>query len=243
MDDHRAVGNPTAPTSRRVPRLPRLPSSRALVGGLLVTVAAVGVLAAHAGASGSPGGRWVVAARPLAPGSVLTGADLRVVHGSLPDELVAQGFTSTDELDGATVLAPLGGGELVQRSAVLTDGGADPPPQPAHEFSFVLERERAVNGDLRPGEWVDVLATYGTGGTASTSVVAHRATVLQVAEGTTAIGSSGTVVLTLGVTEPVEVLALTHAVDAAAVTVVRATRTDASLPEHYTPIATGVGAP
>lgn len=240
---------PDRGVARRIIRTRQFPGSRALVGALLVTVAAVGIFAAYAGADAQPDGRFVVARHDLPPGATLTADDVSVEVGDLAPELVGHTYSSSEELDGAVSLAPIRAGELVQRSAVVdaaTDPSAGRSAEPAHEFSFAIERERAVNGDLRPGERVDVLATYGTGETASTVVVTAGALVIEVTEGTTAIGSSGTVVLTIAVGQPADVLALAHATDAASVTVVRSTRAgDEDLPtERYQPpVAVGAAAP
>jgi hypothetical protein len=232
---------PDQTVARRIIRTRHLPGSRALVGALLVTVAAVGIFAAYAGADGRPQGRYVVARAAVAPGTALTREHVTVETGDVPAALAGRLYSSLEEVEGAVTLAPLVPGDVVQPSALLpvtVDGdGNGAGATPAREFSFAVERERAVNGDLRAGERVDVLATYGTGEGATTVVVTRDALVAEVDEGTTSIGSTGTIVMTIAVDRPDDVLALAHAVDTAAVTVVRATRvvgdTDGS--QQYTP--------
>lgn len=208
-----------------------------MVGGLLVTVAAVGVFAAYAGATGDPGRSYVVVSRDLPAGHHITGSDLRLERAALPDPEATRAFTSASQLDGAVTLAPLGADELVQRSAVLTADVTDADTSlSSQEFSFAIEVERALNGDVHRGESVQVLATYGTGTDAFTTVVARRASVVDASStGRATIGTGGRVVLTLALESRQEVIAVAHASQVAAVTLVRTTRDDAGAdpPDTY----------
>jgi hypothetical protein len=119
------------------------------------------------------------------------------------------------------MLAPLGKGELLQRSAVLADASAK---SGTLEFSFPIDRDRAMNGELRPGETIDLLATYGTGIDAVTTVLARSALVRQLDkqnDGT--MGATGRVVLTIGLATADELLDAVHAAQVAGLTAVRST--------------------
>jgi hypothetical protein len=194
------------------------PSGRAVAGGLLVTVAAVLVFSAYAGAGERPTRSMVVTRRAVAPGHTITRDDVEVRTGDLPDELVGRSFTTVDEMVGAVALGPLAEGDLVQSGTVRRGAGDDRP-----EFSFPVEREQALAGDLRAGEEVDLLATFGSGSDAETVVLARRAQVREVDEARSGtIGSSGRLVLTVGLASGDEVLDLAHAAQVATITVVRA---------------------
>ncbi len=71
-----ARGSSKGPTVR-----PRrgLPSGRAVVGGFLVALAAIGVFAAYTSATAEPVTEYVVAARDLTPGEQLTSGDVELV--------------------------------------------------------------------------------------------------------------------------------------------------------------------
>ena len=203
---------------RRTPRHGGRPSGRAVAGGLLVAVAAVLVFSAYAGAGERPTRSMVVARRALAPGRTITSDDVEVRTGDLPDELVGRSFTTVDEVVGAVALGPLAEGDLVQSGGVRRGAGDDRP-----EFSFPVEREQALAGDVSAGEEVDLLATFGSGSDAETVVLARGAQVREVDEsrgGT--IGSSGRLVLTVALASGDEVLDLAHAAQVATITVVRA---------------------
>jgi len=233
MGDRSDGSGAVAPQHRRARRA--VPAPRAVVGGLLVTLAAVASLLAFTGGERPPGGTWVVVTRDVDAGEVLEPDALAVVHADLPAPAADAIHAAPDDLTGAVALTPLRSGDPVLRSAVLT-GRASTDVPAAHEFSFALERERAVNAALERGEVVDVVATYGTGEAARTVVTARGASVLDIERGEDGgLAAGGMVVLTLAVTAPDEVLALAHAADVAEVTVVRATRTGATLPARYRP--------
>lgn len=233
MSRGRATGDAERTARPRIVRRASLPNSRAVVGGLLVTVAAVGVFAAYRQAGGRPTTRYVVATRSVDPGGPITADALGLETMELPAQQAARVYESPSELDGAVALAPLAPGDLVLRSAVLPadraagfDGG--------HEFSLPIDRDRALNGGLRRGETVDVLATYGTGDAAYTLVVARGAGVTALDDGSGGtIGSAGTVVVTLALRDPDEVLRVAHAAEVGSITLVRTTRAGGPLPSQY----------
>lgn len=203
-----------------------------------MAAAVVGVFASHEHAERGPTGRAVVAATAVAPGQELTDADVQVVAVDLPDASADRSFPAIADVVGSVALAPLGPGEIVQRSAVLPADppASDPPASPAssgatgrtgptREISISIPGDRAVDGDLRPGEQVDVLATFGTGADAYTAVVSRGATVRRAqAGGAAALGSTGAVTVTLGLHSADEVLRLAHARELGALALVRTTR-------------------
>jgi Flp pilus assembly protein CpaB len=203
-----------------------LPTGRALIGGLLVTMAAVVVFAAYAGASERPSSAVVVARRDLDPGQRLGRDDVEVHSVEVSSELADRSFSDVSALLGAVTLGPVGAGELVQQGTVRLDPGgssstgADDDAGP--EFSFPVDRERALAGDVRPGEEVDLLATFGSGSDATTEVLARRARVLHVQEARAGtLGSSGRLVLTVGLASDAEVVDVAHASEVAVITLVR----------------------
>jgi Flp pilus assembly protein CpaB len=137
-------------------------------------------------------------------------------------------FSEPSALVGAVTLGPVGAGELVQEGSVRL--GSSGPPDGASadadgagpEFSFPVDRERALAGDVRPGEEVDLLATFGSGSDATTEVLARRARILHVQEARTGtLGSSGRLVLTVGLGSDAEVVSVAHASEVAVITLVR----------------------
>jgi len=207
-----------APIRRRRP----LPGGRAVVGGLLVGLSAVGLFAAYLGATGDGTAAYVVAAADLAVGHRITAADLAQARLELPPAQARLAHRQVRPLVGAVVLGPVGRGEVVQRGAVRVgapgpgEGGDD------QELSFALDASRALGGRLRPGELVDVLATYGSGPEAYTVVVARAVRVADVSGAAGGLaGGDGPLFVTLALPASAASVAVAHAVDTAAVTLAR----------------------
>jgi Flp pilus assembly protein CpaB len=176
--------------AHRLDRLRRWPGTRAVLGGLLVGVAVLGVLLVGDADASAPTTAVLVAARDLPAGTVLEPADLARAELHLPDEVMATVFVDADDLVGRRTLTPVGRAEVLGRSVVFEPVGDVLPP---FELSFALDGDRAVDGRLRSGELVDVIVT--TGGPAPASeVVAHDVVVADVRRPDSGSPSSPTVV-------------------------------------------------
>jgi Flp pilus assembly protein CpaB len=162
---------------RVVRRRRALPSGRAVAGGLLVAAAVVGVVAASSAGS-EPGEAYVVVTEDVDAGQLVRAGDLDLVRLDLPDAQRAVSFTDPAVLDGATALAPLAAGQLVQSSDV-----AKPPGGPGlATVSLPVEPARALEGGLRRGDRVDVIATTTEAGAPATRTVTAGALVVDVVE-------------------------------------------------------------
>jgi Flp pilus assembly protein CpaB len=222
----------TAVGPRTLRRRRGVPSARAVVGGFLIAAAAVGLFGAHLSVTAGPRDRFVVAAVDLPAGSVITARDVTLVPVDLPEPIRSAAFRSPETLVGAIVLARRDAGQLVQAGDVARfRAGAG-----SREVSFAVDANRAVGGQLRPGERVDVLATYGTGDAAYTTLVVSNALVTRAGSTSGALVGEGGLQLTLALQEVEAILAVVHAVDAGQVTVVRATTADGvASPGGYRP--------
>jgi Flp pilus assembly protein CpaB len=213
-----------------------------VIGGLLVTVAATGTFAVYASAEPSPGQPVVVVRRDIRAGERLDEADLGTELAALPPASAGRVLHDAADVIGAVALAPLAADEIVQRSAVaLPSDGAGPQ---RHELTLPVERDRAMNGELAPGEVIDMLATYGTGETAHTEVVARGAEVIDATSASNALGSDERIVVHLAFASADEVIAATHAGIVATVTIVRTTfATDRTGTDRYPPASSSAAAP
>ena len=215
-----------ATSASRLEARPGLPSGRAVLGGLLVTLAALGTYVVASGANDAEPDQVLTVVHAVDPGAILRSADLAPAELEAGEELTAHTFTDPALLTGAVVLAPLRQGAPVLASQVHLSSPDDPAPEAAsHELSLRLARDRAVDGMVDRGERVDVLATYGTGERATTVVVVRDAVVVRIGADTDAtLGSEGGITLTLLLPDDDAVLRTTHAKDVAELTLVRATR-------------------
>lgn len=213
------VASSPARSTRALRRHRSLPGGRAVLGALLVATSIVGMYAAYTSATGGPDASYVVAARTIRAGDPLAADDLTRTPVDLPDGLRGRTFTDPAALVGATVLAPLEPGELVQASQVIRkQGGAR-----TSELSFPIEATR-VGASVQSADRVDIIATYGTGIDAYSLVIARRVQLVSVIRARGALGGeSASVVLTVALPDSADTLALAHATRVAELSVVRTT--------------------
>jgi len=204
--------------ARPLRRRRTLPGGRAVVGGFLVALAAVGVFAGYTSATADARRPYLVARQDLALGHRITRADLATLPMDLPSILRAKVYRDPSQLLGALVIGPVSRGELVQSSNVLSK---DQSPLD-RQISFPIDSARAVSGQLRRGELVDVLVTYGTGADGYTAAVVQGARVADRSVTRGSLSDRGSEVITLAVASAADTLAVAHAVSAGTVILVRA---------------------
>ncbi len=208
-----------------------------MAGALLVATAAVGLFSASTRAGQGSRQPYVVASRPLAPGARIEAPDLAVQHLHLSPAVAARAFADRSAVVGATVVAPLAPGELVQASAVVARRSGPA----SRELSFTIEPGRVGTG-LRDGERVDLLATYGSATDGFTAVIVRQALLVSLEASTGSLGGGSPVTVTVALEEAPDALALAHAVQVGKVTVVRATGAGMSpspAPTYRVPRSTG----
>lgn len=205
---------PEAPAPRRVERRIGLPSGRAVVGGLLMALAAIGTFLAYADATADDRIDVLVARRALSPGETIRPSDVELVPVDLPGGVRGL-FGAVDAAVGRQVVSPVAAGEFLLASATVEpSGGAE-----VLEVAVSLPASRAV-GRLQPGERVDVFSTWSG---EVTELVAVDARVLEVSGSTSSgLGGSDAVVVRLAVSDFDQVEALVHAQAAGDLTMVRA---------------------
>lgn len=204
-----------APPRRVVARVPGVPGSRAVVGGLLVALAGVGTFVSWQRASGAPERSYAVAERTLQPGDPITADAIRFEPIDLPAGVAGAAFRTPADLEGRVMVAPVGEGELLQQGALSDQGQGEA----AAEVSVSLARDLAVDGRLRTGDTVDVYATQDEG----TSVVAEGVRVISVTEAGGSFGDGSELTVTLALTDPAQRVPVIHAARDGQVTLVRTT--------------------
>lgn len=196
---------------RRVVRRVGLPSGRAVVGGLLMAVAATGTFLAYSSAADDDAIAVVIAARDLHAGDVLGPDDLATVAVALPDDVRGL-FGSPETVLGRQMVAAVGAGEFLQASAASRPIDGDE----SLEVAILVPPGRAVD-DLVAGDRVDVFSTWGD----VTELIAVDARVLE-ASGSGPAGRSEHLLVRLAVARFGQVEALVHAQAAGDITVIRA---------------------
>lgn len=218
----RTSGPDTAATDRRVDRRVGLPGTRAVVGGLLMAVAATGTFLAYANANQDHRVNVLIASRDLHPGEILAADDLAVVAVDVPAGVRGL-FGAVDAAVGRQILSPVDEGEFLPASATLERSTEDQ----ALEVSIALPGHRA-GGRLLAGERVDVFSTWSG---SVTELVAVDARVLEISGASNdGLAGSEQVIVRLAVADFDQVEALVHAQAAGDITMVRAAL-DAETPE------------
>lgn len=223
---------------RSIGRRGGLPSGRAVVGALLVTLAVVGLFASYRRSQDDTGSPYVIVASTVPAGAVITDADLAIRALDL-GELAGRTFTTKAAVVGSVAVQTLVPGQLLQEANVLpASPGTDPEADSGSagfEISFSLDRSRALDGRLVPGEVVDVLATINTSGQSCTTVVAPKARVVRIGRGDGEVLTNRTdFSVTLAIDDADSVLGVAYAVDESDVTIVRSTRAqDVELPGTF----------
>ncbi len=201
---------------QQIDRRRSLPGGRAVVGGLLMAVAALGVFVAYSHASARPTAPVVVASTRLLAGETITAEDVHLVEADLPTEVATGTFGAAEDVIGRIALGPIAEGEILQAGLVTDDvsGGA------RHEVALTLPRAQVAVGRLKQGEQVDLFVTAGN----ATELVVRSAEVVQLGSaGDGSITSDREVELVVAVPSGDAVTALVHALRTGDVTVVRST--------------------
>jgi Flp pilus assembly protein CpaB len=185
------------------------PNLRALIGGLLIAGAAIG--AYEAATARPPSTIYVAAASYIPAGSRINPSELTNEPAELEDANSASlYFRSASEVTGSWALAPIQAGELIGPGMIARGL----PSANTREISFAVDSDRAMGGALLPGEQVDVIATYGTGTSAISTIAAADAKVLSVVPESGGFGAAPVDVVTLEVERANQLLALANALNA-----------------------------
>ena len=148
-----------------------LPSGRAVLGALLITLAALGVLLATRLSDDSTFQNVVVATNNLGPGQLIEPDDVAVVRLRLDDQVR---FVANDvnEVVGSVTLGPVTAREFVVRSNVA-DMLPNNVPNGLAVVSLPVDPANAPS-TIAPGAVVSILATFTDNNEDVTELVADR---------------------------------------------------------------------
>lgn len=202
-----------------------------MVGGLLVALAAMLAWWAAAGGQRGPAERYLVARHAIGPGERIGPGDIRPAAMDLPPGIRSRAFVEARALVGTVALGPIEAGELVQAGSVTSSH----EQAPERELAFSVASIWAVGGDLRPGDHIDVFATYGDGPSSQTIRVLADATVRRLGDiGGDGLGETRTQTITVALVRGIPVEAVVNATRAATITVLRVTGTSGTADDlHY----------
>lgn len=178
----------------RLGRKASLPRGRAVLGGLLVALSAVGLLMAHNAATRTDDSRWLVATSDIALGERIEAGDLGLAPMQLAETTRRRAFRDGDDVVGRTATATIEAGDLIQRSDI---GRTEPASGPARRLTVALPTANALGGDIGPGDRVTILAADSEGAV----VVAQHAMVRAVSSPRSGLGSDDELEVTVVVAD------------------------------------------
>ncbi len=178
----------------------RLPSGRAVLGGLLITLAVLGVLLASRLGDNATIRDVVVARTDLAPGTVIEPEHVAQIQLRLAED-VDWVATDPSQVVGSVLLGPVAQLEFLQLSNVA-EGLPDAVPSGLAVVSIEVDAGRTPVS-LAAGELVSVVATYDSNRELGpeTRLIAEEAIVLSYDNGDTEFGGTGDTVLRLGIAD------------------------------------------
>ena len=166
-----------------------LPRGRAVLGGLLVALSAVGLMMAHGAATRTDRRTWLVATADIAQGEEIEAAALGLAPMELADATARRAYGNGDDVVGRVATSAIHAGDLIQRGHVSRD---EPDSGPRRRLTVAMSGARALGGDLRPGDRVEVVAANAEG----SSVIA-RAMVSAVTAPRSGLGAGDELSVTL----------------------------------------------
>lgn len=210
MDNELITANDRVINSRN-----RLPGMRAVLGGLLVGLASLGTFLIAANYNTPETITLTIAKRDIPIGTQISNQDISLENFPKSDKISKRGFASNSIVVGATTLAPLMQGDIIQPSSIAKRESITGE----YEISFSIASSRALDGTLLQGEYVDVISTSKQ--PQQTLEVVKDARVIRSSSDGSALGKSSDITLTLALTDTNAVIALTSAVDTGQITIVR----------------------
>ena len=220
----RKKANPVLKTRRG------LPSGRAVLGGLLISLSILGVLFALQLGEDATFRDVVVAREDLAPGTILEAQHLAQITVRL-DESATFVAAESNALIGQVVLGPVGRLEFMQASNVAPASGIDAQGGLA-VVSLAIDPNRAPFS-LAAGEIVSVLATFDDADPAVTELIADRVMVLSYDTGNGDFGTNDAV-LRLGIAQGELASAIVNASQTGEISIIGLTSAPSvELPERH----------
>ncbi len=225
MDDGQiAATSDQTNAARKVVRHRPPMNRRAIVGALLITVAAGGVLHITTANDAEPHTRFLVSTQEISAGTVLAtsahvAAAFEAVPLALPAAVAGHAINAerVDDLIGYVVTTAVPSGQLVRAADVARPDAFEG----AHIVDLPLAPRDALGGNIRQDTRIDVLATYRDSGSSFTDYLARDVHVVAVEQTTDGGLGASELLVRLALDSAEDVQAVGHAVRTAEVFVAR----------------------
>ncbi len=206
----------------------RKPHLRTVAGYSLLALSTITSLSTVVVSLGRPRITAFQTAAPIAGGTRISHTQIRQVTLSSSDRELSSQFASQADLARMVAKQPLAAGELIEVSDLAnpgTNAGS------ADEMTVPLAESNAPINQILPGNYIQLIATIGTGSSATSRVVAGAVKVIAVTKTGSAFGqaSQSGADLLLSVGNPTEVVAIAQAETAGSLVGVKVSGTSAAV--------------
>lgn len=149
-------------------------------------------------------------AAPIAGGARISHTQIRQVEISSSDRAISSQFANQADVAQMVTKRPLAAGELIEMSDLVNPGASTGS---ADEMTVPLAESKAPIDQIVPGDYVQLIATIGSGSSATSRVVASALKVIAVTRTGSTFGQAGQsgADLLLSIGDPTEAVAIAQA--------------------------------
>ncbi len=206
-------------SSKQLARRDRLVNLRVALGALIL-LSGVALLTHALSTRSLPKTTSVlVAAEPLHRGEILVAADLRETTVAFSSPAVAATQEVPQHVLGRRLIVNVPADEVITRS--MLSGATEKGPY--RQAVISVSPSLLMGVTLVPGDRVDVLATYGSGASATTQAIATSLLVLQVNATSSSLSSTQSDTVTVALTSLLQGLAIAQAENVGKITLIPST--------------------
>ncbi len=148
---------------------------------------------------------------PIAGGMPISSSDIRLVHLTTSDKAISTQFASRADIAGMVSKMPLAAGQLIELSDLANPTNSIATDE---EMSVPLDSSRTPISQISPGDYIELIATIGSGSSAASRVVAAAVKVIGIIHTNSSIvgqGGQNGADLLLSIGNPVEAIAIAQA--------------------------------
>lgn len=157
---------------------------------------------------------------PIPAGQRIPLSNTRRVELSTAAKGISNRFASAQDLSHLVAKRGLLANDLIEVNDLTN---SDTPSSTATEMAVPLNPTKAPIDEISPGNYVELIATFGSGSTATSRVIAKAVKVIKVSKTSTDIGQLGTSTsyLLISPTNPIEPVAIAQAETAGTITAIK----------------------
>ncbi len=157
---------------------------------------------------------------PIAPGVKILSNQVKPVQISASSRKLTSQFATASDLTSMVAKEPLAAGQVIELNDLSDVSAGD---KSLIEMAVPMSSDKAPIGTISPGDYVELIATVGSGVSATSRVVAGAVKVIAVSRPAAAFGqlSQNTSELLVSLSDPIEPIAIAQAETAGSLVAVK----------------------